>query len=301
MKYVYSCITFKNHQVAKGYKETRKYKKVLDIANALNIDNIVVDVCTSYMRSKKNLENILSTPENIVIIPDITALGKNDEIEQVYQRIINSKNELLVCYFDKVGVLKSEPMSTVSLSFDKVKSTEEAATLQMADYFSSADYKKCSTRFFDPKIIEGYWKVERGEASQKEVLEEIGTSRNTFNRRIADYVGTESWIVRYNEELEKYNLVKTPTRLGDISEEAKELYKFFKDNPFDLAEIETRGYAYTVFFLAGILVENWEYANSVPEGKLKDFLLMECEVQAKHWFRQYLRYDKYLKHEQYRK
>ena len=104
MKYVYSCITFKNHQVAKGYKETRKYKKVLDIANALNIDNIVVDVCTSYMRSKKNLEKILSTPENIVIIPDITALGKNDEIEQVYQRIINSKNELLVCYFDKAGV-----------------------------------------------------------------------------------------------------------------------------------------------------------------------------------------------------
>lgn len=64
----------------------------------------------------------------------------------------------------------------------------------MADYFSSADYKKCSTRVFDPKIIEGYWKVERGEASQKEVLEEIGTSRNTFNRRIADYIGTESWI-----------------------------------------------------------------------------------------------------------
>ena len=28
MKYVYSCITFKNHQVAKGYKETRKYKLV---------------------------------------------------------------------------------------------------------------------------------------------------------------------------------------------------------------------------------------------------------------------------------
>ncbi len=301
MKYVYSCITFKNHQVAKGYKETRKYKKVLDIANALNIDNIVVDVCTSYMRSKKNLENILSTPENIVIIPDITALGKNDEIEQVYQRIINSKNELLVCYFDKAGVLKSEAMSTVSLSFEKVKSREEAATLQMADYFSAADYKKCSTRVLDPRIIEGYWQIERGEASQKEVLEEIGTSRNTFNRRISEYIGTDSWIVRYNEELEKYNLVKTPTRLGDISEEAKTLYKFFKDNPFDLAEIENRGYAYTVFFLAGINIENWEYAETVPEGKEKDFLLMECDVRAKHWFRQYLRYDKYLKHEQYRK
>ena len=114
MKYVYACISFKNKNEIKDITQTRKYKKAETIARILKADKFVTDVCVGRKRDKDNFEQLISERENVIIVPDITCLGKNNEIARLYNRILESKNDLLVCYFDEAGVLKAEEISTVN-------------------------------------------------------------------------------------------------------------------------------------------------------------------------------------------
>ena len=45
-------------------------------------------VGSSWNRKKPNLEKVLLTPENVIVISDISALGKQDEVQEVYQQIV---------------------------------------------------------------------------------------------------------------------------------------------------------------------------------------------------------------------
>ena len=63
MKYVYVCISFKNYVDAKSFERTRKYKKAVEIQQALGIKNIVVDICTSKNRKKQNFLKLIKNED----------------------------------------------------------------------------------------------------------------------------------------------------------------------------------------------------------------------------------------------
>ena len=316
MKYVYVCISFKNYVDAKSFERTRKYKKAVEIQQALGIKNIVVDICTSKNRKKQNLEAILKNKENVIVVSDITSLGKNEEIAAVYQRILETENEILICYFNECGVLKAEEPSTVSLQFEKINKTT-CATFDMAGFLSPTQYRKTSTRMLDPRIIEGYWQIERGEKTQREIIESIGTSKNTFIRRIDEYVGTDGWVERYKKEIEDFNFRNSPTKLGNVPADAIKLYEYFEANK----DLKTRdecsqGYPIgAILTFTDIELELLGKMHSVEEEKEKidhssekfkslcdeyDKLSDRYTVTAHHLYRHMLRYRKYLKRLKYR-
>ena len=74
MRCVYACISDNRMKTMDEVQRTRKYKKALELAKVFNIDNIVIDVCSSWNRKKPNLEKVLLTPENVIVISDISAL-----------------------------------------------------------------------------------------------------------------------------------------------------------------------------------------------------------------------------------
>ena len=304
MKYVYVCISFKNYVDAKSFERTRKYKKAVEIQQALGIKNIVVDICTSKNRKKQNLEAILKNKENVIVVSDITSLGKNEEIAAVYQRILETENEILICYFNECGVLKAEEPSTVSLQFEKINKTT-CATFDMAGFLSPTQYRKTSTRMLDPRIIEGYWQIERGEKTQREIIESIGTSKNTFIRRIDEYVGTDGWVERYSKELEDYEFRNSPTKLGNIPEDAIKFYNYLEKNKHLTPNVEDeRGYPITEMMTeAGIeleLLEQLQLAEQKGKKEEENKLSDRYFVIACHLYRHVLRYRKYLKRLKYR-
>jgi len=303
MKYVYACITDKCMRTMDEVKKTRKYKKAQEIARILHIDDIVIDICSSWNRNKSNLYEILQGEGNIIVVTDMTSLGKNDEIAAVYQDIIK-KNEILVCYFNSGGLLKENEMSTVDLSFDKKDRTVLSSTLDMNGFMSSTQYRQDSSRMVDTRIIEAYWEIEKGGRSQREIVKAIDSSTNTFLRRTREYVGTDGWVERYYTELETSDIATRPTKLGDVSEEAKQLYDFFMEHE-DLRpeNPDNPPLEYVVGSLAGIYADLYEetvrlQSENTEEAKFKDKKMI---VLAYHLYRQVLRHEKYLKRLKYRK
>lgn len=300
MKYVYACISFKNKNEIKDITQTRKYKKAETIARILKADKFVTDVCVGRKRDKDNFEQLISERENVIIVPDITCLGKNNEIARLYNRILESKNELLVCYFDEAGVLKAEEISTVNLNFERVPRTETPALLELNNFISPNQYKSVGARTYDPRVIDMYWELEQGLRTQKDILDELQMSKNTFARRVNDYIGTDAWVKKYDELAETTDITNTPVKFGGISDEAKEFYEVLKANPSDRAQMSEIGYA-TVADWHGFVNSAYEAVINMPEGKERDRLLTRYEVETIHLYRQVLKYEGYLKQLQYRK
>ena len=300
MKYVYACISFKNKNEIKDITQTRKYKKAETIARILKADKFVTDVCVGRKRDKDNFEQLISERENVIIVPDITCLGKNNEIARLYNRILESKNELLVCYFDEAGVLKAEEISTVNLNFERVPRTETPALLELNNFISPNQYKSVGARTYDPRVIDMYWELAQGLRTQKDILDELQMSKNTFARRVNDYIGTDAWVKKYDELAETTDITNTPVKFGGISDEAKEFYAVLKANPSDRAQMSEVGYA-TVADWHGFVNSAYEAVINMPEGKERDRLLTRYEVETIHLYRQVLKYEGYLKQLQYRK
>lgn len=300
MKYVYACISFKNKNEIKDITQTRKYKKAETIARILKADKFVTDVCVGRKRDKDNFEQLISERENVIIVPDITCLGKNNEIARLYNRILESKNDLLVCYFDEAGVLKAEEISTVNLNFERVPRTETPALLELNNFISPNQYKSVGARTYDPRVIDMYWELEQGLRTQKDILDELQMSKNTFARRVNDYIGTDAWVKKYDELAETTDITNTPVKFGGISDEAKEFYEVLKANPSDRAQMSEIGYA-TVADWHGFVNSAYEAVINMPEGKERDRLLTRYEVETIHLYRQVLKYEGYLKQLQYRK
>lgn len=300
MKYVYACISFKNKNEIKDITQTRKYKKAETIARILKADKFVTDVCVGRKRDKDNFEQLISERENVIIVPDITCLGKNNEIASLYNRILESKNDLLVCYFDEAGVLKAEEISTVNLNFERVPRTETPALLELNNFISPNQYKSVGARTYDPRVIDMYWELEQGLRTQKDILDELQMSKNTFARRVNDYIGTDAWVKKYDELAETTDITNTPVKFGGISDEAKEFYEVLKANPSDRAQMSEIGYA-TVADWHGFVNSAYEAVINMPEGKERDRLLTRYEVETIHLYRQVLKYEGYLKQLQYRK
>ena len=300
MKYVYACISFKNKNEIKDITQTRKYKKAETIARILKADKFVTDVCVGRKRDKNNFEQLISERENVIIVPDITCLGKNNEIARLYNRILESKNELLVCYFDEAGVLKAEEISTVNLNFERVPRTETPALLELNNFISPNQYKSVGARTYDPRVIDMYWELEQGLRTQKDILDELQMSKNTFARRVNEYISTDAWVKKYDELIYSTDIEKTPVKFGGISDEAKEFYEVLKANPSDRAQMSEIGYA-TVADWHGFVNSAYEAVINMPEGKERDRLLTRYEVETIHLYRQVLKYEGYLKQLQYRK
>lgn len=300
MKYVYACISFKNKNEIKDITQTRKYKKAETIARILKADKFVTDVCVGRKRDKDNFEQLISERENVIIVPDITCLGKNNEIASLYNRILESKNELLVCYFDEAGVLKAEEISTVNLNFERVPRTETPALLELNNFISPNQYKSVGARTYDPRVIDMYWELEQGLRTQKDILDELQMSKNTFARRVNEYISTDAWVKKYDELIYSTDIEKTPVKFGGISDEAKEFYEVLKANPSDRAQMSEVGYA-TVADWHGFVNSAYEAVINMPEGKERDRLLTRYEVETIHLYRQVLKYEGYLKQLQYRK
>ena len=298
MKCVYVCITDKCMRTMDDVKKTRKYKKAQEVAQWLRIDKIVVDICSSWNRKKPKLNEVLREEGNIIVVTDMTALGKNEEIATVYQDIIKN-NDILVCYFNKGGLLEADEMSTVDISFEKKSRTGFSPQLKMATYMSPTQYRQNSSRMVDPRIIEAYWEIEKGGRSQREIVKALESSTNTFLRRIREYVGTDGWVERYVVELETSDIGSRPTRLGTVSEDAKKLYEFLEAHPdyFEAYSIEV------VASFAGIDLETWERIGQLEEEENQEEatrLRTRYYVNACHLYRQVLKYRKYLKRLKYR-
>lgn len=302
MKYVYVCITFNCHKSLEEAQKTKKYKKAVEIANALRIENIVIDICTSRNRHKHNLESILSTKDNFIVIPDISCLGQKDELFDVYQRIIQSENNILVCYFGKGGVLVADKLSTVSLSFDATPQLTQPEIESEFINLTKTEFLSNSRRRFDPRVADAYWQVEKGEKTQVEAADELDMNKSTFARRATEYIGSDEWYARYLIEKEDKDFMKSPTKIGEITPEAKQLYEYLET--IDEEDIELYGIEF-ICSLAGIDLETWNRicelnASDGPYPEELNPLTDRYSVRAHHLYRQVIRYRKYLKRLKYR-
>jgi hypothetical protein len=167
---------------------------------------------------------------------------------------------------------------------------------------SNFEFLSNSRKTVDPRIAAAYWQIEKGEKNQVEAIEEIGTSKSTFIRRVEEYIGSEDWVAGYLKALEDDNFLNTPNKLGGISDDAKKLYEYMKANPedFDNYPLEV-----AVSF-AGIDLDTWDRISelSIKEDDASkeeaDRLSTRYYVNAHHLYRQTIKYDKYLKQLKYR-
>ena len=302
MRFVYACITHKCHIDMEEAMKTKKYQKAAEIAKALGIEKIIVDICTSRNRHKHNLEQMLSTEGNVVVVSDISALGQKNETADVYRRIIQSGNDILITYFGKGGVLEENELSSATLSFTKKQSLSLEQVIARLDGQSNFEFLSNSRKTVDPRIAAAYWQIEKGEKNQVEAIEEIGTSKSTFIRRVEEYSGSEDWVAGYLKALEDDNFLNTPNKLGGISEDAKKLYEYLKANPDDIDNYPLE----VVVSFVSIDLETWDRISelSIKEDAASkeeaDRLSTRYYVNAHHLYRQTIKYDKYLKQLKYR-
>lgn len=299
MRYVYACISDNRLKTMAEAKQTRKYKKAEELAKLFNADEIVIDICSSWKREKPNLGKILLDRENVLIVSDISALGKKEEVADTYQSIIDSHNEILLCYFDKYGLLVADDLSTVSLKFERKDDYSLSDSLAVLQAMSTTQFKSEGWRMYDADSIEAYWAHEKGEKSMTEILAELGVSRNTFLKRVSEYVGSDAWDERIIKENEESDIENLPMKIGEVSENGKILHEYAEKNPAEFASMDIS----VVASWAGI---GSEYLNK--EAELIDTNPTEAqryrrkqEALAIHSKREMLKYRKFLRNKKYRK
>ena len=248
------------------------------------------------------MEQMLSTEGNVVVVSDISALGQKSEAADVYRRVIQSGNNILITYYGKGGVLEENELSSVSLSFTKKATLSLEQVIERLNGQSNFDFLSNSRKTVDPRIAVAYWQIEKGEKTQVEAIEDLGMSKSTFIRRVEEYIGSEDWVAGYLKALEDDNFLNTPNKLGGISDDAKKLYEHIKANPedFDNYPLEV-----AVSF-AGIDLDTWDRISElsikedVASKEEADRLSTRYYVNAHHLYRQTIKYDKYLKQLKYR-
>lgn len=293
MKYVYACIGYKCSMDDAFVRNTKKYKKAEKVAKLLKADDFVYDFCTSWERSKPQLEKLLTSKGNIIIVTDITALGAKNEIFDIYNRIINSGNEILFCYFGKSGVLETGNLSTISiyLTKDKILSLDER--MEIINGISVKDYRSTASLMPNPDIINSYWSIEKNETTQKAVTKEMKISPNTHLRRMREYVGTNDWYKRYMKELQSSSIITVPSRLAHCSDDGIALYLYLSKHPQANA-LSIPELAYK----AGIVKEIPMSITALTEES--DIEAIKNSIKAYDAYRHMLRYDKYQKRLKYR-
>ena len=301
MRYAYSCITDKCFRSVEDTKKKRKYIKLEEVANALEVKNIEIDICTSYNRKKPNFDKIVSKKGNILVMPDISCLGTKNEIAAVYEQIITSKNDILIAYYNANGLMEASELSTVDLSFNK-KDYSLEKNLEKINNLSAHEISIESWKKLSPALIDAYWSVEKREATLKQAVDALGISRFTFGRKIKDYVGSPAWadaVLKFELDIKNH-----PTTLGDITEDGIKMYEYLQKNPSDL---DTYGDLFIIASFAGIAPDLWERSlereeEETPQEELARVSAAKRYAALAIWaYRDSLRYAKYLKNLKYRK
>ena len=90
----------------------------------------------------------------------------------------------------------------------KLQDGKEAEPMRFLDWdaakrtvkIDATQYKKEGWQMVDMASIEAYWQHEKGEKSMADVLKDLGISRNTFLKRVSEYIGTSAWVDRITKE-----------------------------------------------------------------------------------------------------
>ncbi len=303
MRYIYTCISGNRMKTMEEAQQTRKYKKAMELAKIFEVDEVIIDICSTWNREKPNFKSILSQPENVIIVSDVSALGKKDELAESYMQIIDSKNELLICYFNDCNVLTVNEISTVDIEFNKKTDVPIEKNIEILNNISSTQYKKDGWQMVDKASVEAYWQHERGEKSMAEVLKELGISRNTFLKRVAEYIHTDAWVDRIAKEDEEFGISNIAARIGEVTENGIKMYNFKIEHP--------REYAYLplneIGREAGIELEMYEKAQELRASEDEEEIEEGNKLFDRWWaiifqsHREMLKYEKYQRNLKYRK
>ena len=303
MRYIYICVSGNRMKTMEEAQQTRKYKKSLELAKIFEADDVIIDICSTWNREKPNLNKILSMPENLIIISDVSALGKKDELAEVYQQIINTRNELLICYFNNCGVLTVNDISTVDIKLEKKTNVPVEKNIETLNNISSTQYKKDGWQMVDTASAEAYWQHEKGEKNMTEVLKDLGISRNTFLKRVSEYIGTDAWVDRISEENDKFAIGDIAARIGEVTENGIKMYNFKIEHPREYAHLPL----VEIGRETGIELEMYEKAQELRISEDEEEAEEGSKLFDRWWaitlqsHREMLKYEKYQRNLKYRK
>ena len=303
MRYIYTCVSGNRMKTIEEAQQTRKYMKAKELEEIFKADEVIIDICSTWNRDKPNLKLILSQPENVIIVSDVSALGKKDELAKTYMQIIDSKNELLVCYFNDCNVLTVNEISTVDIKLEKKTDVPIERNLEILNNISSTQYKKDGWQMVDKASVEAYWQHERGEKSMTEVLKELGISRNTFLKRVAEYIHTDAWVERIAKEDNEFGISNIAARIGEVTENGIKMYNFKIEHPREYAHLPLNETGRE----AGIELEMYEKVQELRASEDEEEIEEGNKLFDKWWaivfqsHREMLKYEKYQRNLKYRK
>ena len=303
MRYIYTCVSGNRMKTIEEAQQTRKYMKAKELEEIFKADEVIIDICSTWNRDKPNLKLILSQPENFIIVSDVSALGKKDELAKTYMQIIDSKNELLVCYFNDCNVLTVNEISTVDIKLEKKTDVPIERNLEILNNISSTQYKKDGWQMVDKASVEAYWQHERGEKSMTEVLKELGISRNTFLKRVAEYIHTDAWVERIAKEDNEFGISNIAARIGEVTENGIKMYNFKIEHPREYAHLPLNETGRE----AGIELEMYEKVQELRASEDEEEIEEGNKLFDKWWaivfqsHREMLKYEKYQRNLKYRK
>ena len=303
MRYIYTCVSGNRMKTIEEAQQTRKYMKAKELEEIFKADEVIIDICSTWNRDKPNLKLILSQPENVIIVSDVSALGKKDELAKTYMQIIDSKNELLVCYFNDCNVLTVNEISTVDIKLEKKTDVPIERNLEILNNISSTQYKKDGWQMVDKASVEAYWQHERGEKSMTEVLKELGISRNTFLKRVAEYIHTDAWVERIAKEDNEFGISNIAARIGEVTENGIKMYNFKIEHPREYAHLPLNETGRE----AGIELEMYEKAQELRASEDEEEIEEGNKLFDRWWaivfqsHREMLKYEKYQRNLKYRK
>ena len=303
MRYIYTCVSGNRMKTIEEAQQTRKYMKAKELEEIFKADEVIIDICSTWNRDKPNLKLILSQPENVIIVSDVSALGKKDELAKTYMQIIDSKNELLVCYFNDCNVLTVNEISTVDIKLEKKTDVPIERNLEILNNISSTQYKKDGWQMVDKASVEAYWQHERGEKSMTEVLKELGISRNTFLKRVAEYIHTDAWVERIAKEDNEFGISNIAARIGEVTENGIKMYNFKIEHPREYAHLPLNETGRE----AGIELEMYEKVQELRASEDEEEIEEGNKLFDRWWaivfqsHREMLKYEKYQRNLKYRK
>ena len=303
MRYIYTCVSGNRMKTMEEAQQTRKYKKAKELEEIFKADEVIIDICSTWNREKTNLKSILSQPENVIIVSDVSALGKKDELAKTYMQIIDSKNELLICYFNDCNVLTVNEISTVDINLEKKTDVPIERNLEILNNISSTQYKKDGWQMVDKASVEAYWQHERGEKSMTEVLKELGISRNTFLKRVAEYIHTDAWVERIAKEDNEFGISNIAARIGEVTENGIKMYNFKIEHPREYAHLPLNETGRE----AGIELEMYEKVQELRASEDEEEIEEGNKLFDRWWaivfqsHREMLKYEKYQRNLKYRK
>lgn len=303
MRYIYTCVSGNRMKTMEEAQQTRKYKKAKELEEIFKADKVIIDICSTWNREKTNLKSILSQPENVIIVSDVSALGKKDELAETYMQIIDSKNELLICYFNDCNVLTVNEISTVDIKLEKKTDVPIERNLEILNNISSTQYKKDGWQMVDKASVEAYWQHERGEKSMTEVLKELGISRNTFLKRVAEYIHTDAWVERIAKEDNEFGISNIAARIGEVTENGIKMYNFKIEHPIEYAHLPLNETGRE----ASIELEMYEKTQELRASEDEEEIEEGNKLFDRWWaivfqsHREMLKYEKYQRNLKYRK